>query len=88
MAETPIRNVRVEDKTWTAAQQRAKHDGVALSELIRDWLDAYVNGAKRGDVIARARLQGYGADIAELIDQIELITADLEDIRQRLISGD
>ena len=88
MAETPMRNVRVPDETWTAAQHRAKHDGVALSELIRDWLDAYVNGAKRGDVLARARLQGYAGDIAELIDQIELITADLEDIRQRLISGD
>lgn len=41
---TPLRNVRVADDLWRAAQSQAAKDGVNVSEVIRRALEHYVNG--------------------------------------------
>ena len=41
---TPLRNVRVADDLWQAAQAQAARDGVNVSEVIRRALEHYVNG--------------------------------------------
>jgi hypothetical protein len=41
---TTLRNVRVTDELWTAAQQRASEQDLNVSEVIRSLLEAWVNG--------------------------------------------
>jgi predicted HicB family RNase H-like nuclease len=41
---TPLRNVRVDDALWRAAQAKAAEQGVNVSEVIRRALEHYVNG--------------------------------------------
>jgi hypothetical protein len=41
---TPIRNLRVPDELWQAAQQRADAEGLNVSEVIRSLLQAWVEG--------------------------------------------
>lgn len=41
-----LRNVRVDDRLWGAAQLRAAKEGEALSEVIRRALVAYVEGGR------------------------------------------
>ncbi len=41
---TTLRNVRVSDELWQAAQQRAETEGVNVSEVIRSLLQAWVEG--------------------------------------------
>ena len=41
---TPLRNVRVADDLWHAAQAKAAEQGVNVSEVIRRALEHYVNG--------------------------------------------
>lgn len=36
-----IRNVRVEDQLWSAASERAKRDGMTISEVVRHYLAEY-----------------------------------------------
>lgn len=39
----PVRTVRIADRLWTATTERAKHDGIPVSALIRDALDTYLD---------------------------------------------
>ena len=39
----PLRNVRIEDQLWQAAQERAEAEGKYLSEVIRELLQAWVD---------------------------------------------
>lgn len=41
---TTLRNVRVSDELWSAAQQQADADGLSVSEVIRSLLEAWVSG--------------------------------------------
>jgi len=44
---TTLRNVRVSDELWDAAQLRAKRDETNVSEVIREALEQYVEDGKR-----------------------------------------
>ncbi len=39
----PLRNVRIEDQLWQAAQARAEAEGKYLSEVIRELLQGWVD---------------------------------------------
>ena len=41
---TTLRNVRISEELWTAAQQRAETEGANVSEVIRALLQAWVEG--------------------------------------------
>ena len=41
---TTLRNVRIDDELWQAAQQRAVTEQVNVSEVIRALLEAWVQG--------------------------------------------
>ena len=41
---TTLRNIRVSDELWTAAQARADEEGMYLSEVIRLLLKSWVDG--------------------------------------------
>lgn len=41
MANTTIRSVRVEDKVWDKARDKARRNGTDVSSLIRVWLTVY-----------------------------------------------
>jgi predicted HicB family RNase H-like nuclease len=41
-----MRNIRVPDELWNAAQERAAREDVTLSQLIRRFLRAYAEGAR------------------------------------------
>lgn len=45
---TPIRSIRIAARTWDLAKQRAREQGLSMSELIRQFLDWWlrVPGAK------------------------------------------
>jgi len=49
MANTRLRNVRVDDETWDRAKAYAKSRGVPLSSMIVDFLRS-IDGATRIDV--------------------------------------
>ena len=40
---TTLRNFRCDDELWTAAQERARRDGVDLSPVIRELLRTWVD---------------------------------------------
>lgn len=40
---TKVRTVRVDDALWDAAKAKADAEGTNLSELIRDYLQAWLN---------------------------------------------
>jgi predicted HicB family RNase H-like nuclease len=40
--KTPIRNFRISDDLWAAAQAKAAEQGVAVSEIVRRALERYV----------------------------------------------
>lgn len=42
MAPTTLRNVRVDDDLWSAAQTRAETEGTTVSDVIRAALETYV----------------------------------------------
>jgi len=44
---TTVRAVRVPDQPWQAALARAESEGVALAELVRDWISDYAAGRRR-----------------------------------------
>lgn len=41
---TKIRHVRVPDRIWIAAAERAENEGAKISEVVRDLLRDYANG--------------------------------------------
>ena len=41
---TTLRNVRIDDELWQAAQQRADAEGLYVSEVIRELLQRWVDG--------------------------------------------
>jgi tellurite resistance protein len=45
MAETPIRGLRVDEETWTAALERAQREHRTLSDVMRVALRAYADGS-------------------------------------------
>lgn len=45
---TTLRNIRIGDELWQAAQAKAARDGVTLSDVIRDHLAAWVEGEVNG----------------------------------------
>lgn len=46
MPKTTLRNVRVDDELWTAAQEAAASRGESLSDVLRAALRRYVARAK------------------------------------------
>lgn len=44
MPATPLRNVRVPDDLWAAAQRRAAEDDTTVSAVIVEHLEQYVDG--------------------------------------------
>lgn len=42
----PLRNIRIPDDVWIAAKERAEREDVPLSQVIRQFLRAYADGAK------------------------------------------
>lgn len=48
---TPLRNVRVPDEVWTAAQRRAEDDGVSVSDVVRHALGRYAAGSVSSEVV-------------------------------------
>lgn len=47
MAPTPLRTLRVAADPWDAALQRAREEGVSMSDLVRGWLADYAAGKRR-----------------------------------------
>jgi predicted CopG family antitoxin len=41
---TTLRNVRVADELWQSALKRADKDGISVSEVLRELLEAWVDG--------------------------------------------
>lgn len=48
MPPTTLRNIRIEDELWTAAQAKAHADGLPLSEVVRELLRAYISEPREG----------------------------------------
>ena len=46
MPTTPLRAVRVDERTWTAAQRKAIERGETVSEVIRRALKRYAHGSR------------------------------------------
>lgn len=46
--KTPVRNVRVPDDIWHAAQEKAEDEGRTLTEVIVTYLRRYISAPSRG----------------------------------------
>ncbi|MDR7113926.1 putative CopG family antitoxin [Microbacterium trichothecenolyticum] len=49
MAKTPLRNFRISDDVYLPALEKAKSEGVSLSDIVRDALIEYVEGYEDED---------------------------------------
>lgn len=70
MGPTPLRNFRIDDDVWLAALERAQHEGVNVSELIRGWLTDYAAGRER---VGPGRPAGVTVSRAELTKLRDLV---------------
>ena len=52
---TPLRNVRVSDELWQAAQAQAAENGETVSDVVRRALERYVNAYAAGDWVRNVR---------------------------------
>lgn len=51
----PLRNVRIGDALWQAAKAKASWQGTTVSEIIRKYLRAYVEGEGATDEVRDVR---------------------------------
>lgn len=75
MTPNPIRNVRIDEETWTAALARAQDEGTNLSALMRVWLSDYVAGKKRVGPGRPAAVEVSRAELTKLRELVEKILA-------------
>lgn len=47
--KTPVRNLRVPDRIWHAAQAKARAEGRTLTEVITAYLRRYISTPPRGE---------------------------------------
>lgn len=46
---TPLRNIRIPDELWEAAQRQAEREGISVSEAVRRCLEVWVSSAEDRD---------------------------------------